>query len=866
MQLLSTKFHIPKFNTVSNIHRKKLTGLINAKSSIVIVSAPAGFGKTTLLSEWVENCKTDIAWVSLEKSEDTPSVFWRYFITSLSAVSENIGQNALELIKSSEIASIENILVSLINEIDNLQAEITLIIDDYHVISDTSIHKGIEFFIDHLPSNMRLIIAGREYPQLPVSKLRLSGRLSEIKAEHLRFDFDETQYLLNTIHSFNLDQNDITSLNNKTEGWIAGIALAVLSIREHRDKKRFINDFTGSHRFIIDYLIEEVLAGLNEETKDFMLNISILERFSPDLCFKITGDASYKKIISSMEKNNLFLIPLDYDRNWFRYHHLFREFLLKNLMGKKGDAVISLHEKAFHWLKENNLETEAFHHGILAEKFEETADLLSEKAPFMFNEANGSLLRHYLKTLPDEVINANPVLCCYNVWLNMLAGDFSAIDLLFTEAFSENRIVQGFISMLNGYKHFNMTGEFDKGVTELYAALDKIPENHFSIREMCEMILCLTLKYSGDIESAYERAVKLAVGESLPALVAINYADILIDMGEIDTALSVINTNIEDGKLKCGENLTPEYCYHYILKGSILREKNQIPEALKTCRQGLFLGRNEEYVEFVFLANMEYGRVLAADNNYDEAEKAINHGIEAAKIISSWGATLVTAHKIRIEIQRGNLSGAKKLLDAIGDFSENEIPFHKHNEYLSFCRYCLAVKDTNRVHEITDYMIKEDFNTKRKKRLLEAYVLKALAYKTDNKTENALNTISKAFKIAEKNGDVRIFIDEGEMMNQLFHAAHKKNLLPEYLKHYLNKTDKNVTDKTIIVNEFKESFNEREIEILQLMKKGASNKIIADTLFISVNTVRWYASRIFAKLGVKRRGEAVSCAVQYKLI
>ncbi|MCP4550677.1 MAG: helix-turn-helix transcriptional regulator, partial [Bacteroidetes bacterium] len=281
MQLLQTKFHIPEFKADSSISRNRISRLINEGSSVVLISAPAGFGKTTLLSEWVESCNLRIAWVSLEPSENTPALFWSYLITAVSKNLNICGKNRLEQIKSSGISSIENILIGMINEITEDGTEFTLVLDDYHVITDSLIHSGIEFLLDHLPSTMRLVISGRETPNLSLSKFRLSGHLCEIGAAQLRFNADETKTLLNEIHHLGFNNSDIISLRDKTEGWIAGLKLAVLSIKDQADLRMFIDKFTGSDRYIIDYLVEEVLSGLPDEVRDFMLKIAIFERFCP---------------------------------------------------------------------------------------------------------------------------------------------------------------------------------------------------------------------------------------------------------------------------------------------------------------------------------------------------------------------------------------------------------------------------------------------------------------------------------------------------------------------------------------------------------------------------------------------------------
>ena len=869
MQLLKTKFHIPEFKRGTTLSRKRVSGLIDDLKSIIIITAPAGFGKTTLLSEWAESAAAPIAWVSLEESENIPAVFWCYIITAISSVSGNYAKQAIELIKTSDIA-IENILIDLINDLSESGTSLTLVLDDYHIITDVNILNSLEFFIDHLPSNIRIIISGREEPQIPLSKLRLSGRLTEIKSSQLRFNTDEAGNLLNSIHGMNLDNKIIVSLNDKTEGWAAGLALAILSIRENENIETFITDFTGSHRYIIDYLIEEVLSGLDDETRDFMLRSSIPERFCSGLCFALTENKNSGSILDEIIQNNLFLVPLDNHRNWFRYHHLFREFLLKNLTSQSPWGIKPYHEKAFIWFKANGFDNEAFNHCISAEKFNDAADFLSEKAPDLFSDAGGFILQTMIKRLPEESVESNPDLCSYKVILDALAGNFKTLDLLWHPRFDNNTTVESYRSLILGYQYFYQTGEFDKCIKELKQALKNIPARHFSSIEMGKLILGLAYRYSGDIQSAYNQLIQFTDDSDLPVLTAIGYADILLDMCRLASPYKLICKTLENGKLKYGDNLASEYGYLYIQKGSILRQQNRIEDALKACRKGLNLARKNEYIELIFLGNLEYARVLAADKNYAEAKKAINRSVKAARVSSTWGEFMIIAYNARIELYKGNILTAEKLLTDAADFSVKEIPFYKYHEFLTFCRLCIIKKETKRVHEITDFMIEEDVNKNRYTRLLECYILKAIAYYTENEMDKAIHTLKKAFILSTPEGYIRLYIDEGNPMIDLLKKCAKLDILPEYLKPFLKKPSSDESGKskdiTVIINEFKENFNEREIEILKLMKDGCSNKDISDTLFISVNTVRWYASRIFAKLDARRRGEAVSYAEKYQLI
>lgn len=867
MQLLKTKFHIPRINTGSTVSRERLRRQIGDTSPLVLISAPAGYGKTTLLSEWAEESKSPVGWVSLEQSEDNPELFWRYFLTAVVSASGGCGEHALEQIRSAGISSIETILTGVINDVAEKGAGFTLILDDYHVITDALIHGGMAFFIDHQPENMRLIIAGREKPQLALSKYRVSGILTEIRAVQFKFSTHETECFLNNIHGLNLDMDDLASLTQKTEGWVAGLALAVLSMRESEDRHAFVRSFTGSHRYVIDYLIEEVLAGLDEDVRTFMLKLSVLERFCPELCASVTDHPESRSLVTEMAQNNLFLIPLDDERQWFRYHHLFRDVLLKNLEQNHGGDIPQLHRKAFCWLKESGFHTEAFHHGILGGAYPDAAETLAEHAPDLYDESGGLILQELMGRLPGEVVLSNPVLCCYHVLLDVFAGHFDRIELLEQERFRGNGLVSGFQSLLKSYQYFYQDGEFEKCIDELNICLKLIPERHRAALGLAGLLLSLSLRYSGDIVSAYEEVKDISLDHDIPVLKAISYVDILVGMGRLQDALTFIDRTMEKGHDHYGENLFPEYGYLLVVKAGILRERDEISEALKLCRKGLELGRDKEFVEFTFLGNLEYARILTASGNVEEAQKALETSTDAARSSSTWGEGMCLAHQARMEMGKGHMVQAWHLLKDIVDPKVSEIPYRKHSEYLSYCRYCLGMNEPETVHQLTDRMISEDLAVHRDGRLVECYILKAMAFHVQNNTENALGTLEKAFAVSSKEGFVRVYIDEGDTIRMLFRQALEKGTLPDYLKPYATTpASAPGLTRSVMINEFKEGFNEREIEILSLMKQGCSNKNIADTLFLSVNTVRWYASRIFGKLNVKRRGEAVAFAEKYELI
>ena len=378
--LLETKLYVPKWRT-GLVSRPRLVERLDrgTERKLTLVSAPAGFGKTTLLAEWLAAApagERPAAWVSLDQSDNDPALFWAYFITALQTVQSGVGDNALSLLHSPKPPPIELVLTTLINEINAIEDDFTFILDDYHLIDALPVHDGATFLLDHLPQQMHLVIAGRSDPPLPLSRLRGRGELTELRAADLRFTLDEAATFLNELMGLNVSAGDVAALETRTEGWIAGIQLAALSMRGREDVPRFIRDFAGDDRYIVDYLIGEVLQRQPERVRSFLLQTSVLGRLSGHLCDAVTGQEDGRGMLEALERGNLFVVPLDDKRQWYRYHHLFADVLHAHSMEEQPDRVPALHRRASEWYERNGLPADAIRHALAARDFERATDLV----------------------------------------------------------------------------------------------------------------------------------------------------------------------------------------------------------------------------------------------------------------------------------------------------------------------------------------------------------------------------------------------------------------------------------------------------------------------------------------------------------
>jgi LuxR family transcriptional regulator, maltose regulon positive regulatory protein len=379
--VLATKLYIPPPRPGA-VPRPRLIDRLNEgrhrTPSVALISAPAGFGKTTLVSEWIATLtgsEVRVAWLSLDEGDNAPARFLNYLVAALQTIAPQIGEATLVALQSSQPPPLDVLLTALLNDLTTL-GDVVLVLDDYHVIEAQPIDEALTFFVDHLPPNLRLVIASREDPQLPLARLRVRGQLTELRAADLRFTPDEAADFLNRVMGLNLSAADIAALENRTEGWIAGLQLAALSMQSRQDTASFIKSFTGSHRFVLDYLMEEVLQRQPEQVRNFLLQTSILDRLSGPLCNALTDQADGKAMLETLERGNLFVIPLDDQRQWWRYHHLFAEVLQAHLRETQADRVSELHRRASVWFEQNDLPADAIQHALAAKDFDRAANLI----------------------------------------------------------------------------------------------------------------------------------------------------------------------------------------------------------------------------------------------------------------------------------------------------------------------------------------------------------------------------------------------------------------------------------------------------------------------------------------------------------
>src|SRR5829696_7724781 len=570
MPILATKLYIPSPRP-NAVPRTRLIACLNAglHGKLTLIAAPAGFGKTTLVSAWIAACDQKVAWLSLDEGDSDPTRFLIYFIAALRTIAPTIGEGLLAVLQSPQPPPAESVLTALLNDITSIPDHFVLVLDDYHLIDAQPVDQTLTFLLDHLPPQMHLVIATRADPQLPLARLRARDQMTELRAADLRFTPAEVGAFLTEVMGLSLSAAHIAALEVRTEGWIAGLQLAALSMQGHHDVSAFIRAFAGDNRYIVDYLVEEVLQRQPERIRSFLLQTSILDRLSGPLCDAVTGQENGRGMLEALKRGNFFVVPLDDKRHWYRYHHLFAEVLQAHLMAEQPDLVATLHRRASEWYEHNGSAADAIRHALAAEDFERAADLIEPAVPAMRRSRREATLLGWLRALPDELVRFRPVLSVGYASALLSSGELEGVEARLRDAErwldttadmrerpkassaemvvvdeEEFRRLPGTIAVARS-AHALALGNAPESATYARRALDLAPEDDHLTRGGAAGLLGLASWTSGDLETAHRRwhtysALVLRAGNISDAISgAIARADMRIAQGRLHDAMGI---------------------------------------------------------------------------------------------------------------------------------------------------------------------------------------------------------------------------------------------------------------------------------------------------------------------------------------
>ncbi len=866
--ILKTKLHIPPSRT-NLVVRPQLIQRLNQglHRKMTLISAPAGFGKTTLVSRWATQCQLPVVWISLDRRDNDPISFLIYFITTIKTIEADFGEAILSALQTPQPPSTESILTTILNEIAELTDSFILVLDDYHSIDDENVDSVLTFILENIPKQLHLVIVTREDPKLPLARLRSRDNLTELRTADLRFTLSETSRFLNQVMALIVSDEDIITLNDRTEGWVAGLQLAAISMQGLNDSTAFIKSFAGSHTFVMDYLIQEVQNRQSANVNSFLLHTCILDRLCGSLCDAVLQDSSIsgQAMLEYIEQKNLFIVPLDNERCWYRYHHLFSDSLRQQLQqagslsGAEAMDVNELHRRASQWYEENDLVIEAFYHATLAHDIENAERLIaSEEMPLHNSSVAGSVLK-WLESLPLKVLQQNPSLWIKQASLLLLSGQTSCVEkklqsaetaLKSMEIKAETRNMVGRIAAVRSMLALTQY-QLDSVIAQSMSALEYLSQDELVHRNTAVLALANAYELLGErtaANRAYTKSLSLSQQSGnifYTILASIGRATIL----ELENQLHLAAEYYQRVLDLFGDYPLPYASDAYLGLARIFYQWNDLGNALKYGEKSLQLAKQyENHLDRYIICEIFLVRLKLAQRDIEGAEVLLNR-------ISQIVQHNNFAHRISevVEIQiilllhRGNIEKAADLATT-------------YEDPVSQARVHLAKKDASTALKLLEIeycqMEEKGWSNER----LKIMVLQSVALYACGEKDRAMKKTFDALMLAEPGGFIRLFVDEGDLVAELLKGAVKHGVMQDYAKKLLTAFRAEFHKSRARGYHLVEPLSQRELEILMLIAQGLSNREIGDRLFLALDTVKGHNRNIFAKLQVKRRTEAVARA------
>jgi LuxR family transcriptional regulator, maltose regulon positive regulatory protein len=953
--LLATKLYVPRPRSAL-VPRPRLLARLDAglRGPLTMIAAPAGFGKTTLLADWLSKLRIEneelrkvtnrnsflnsqfsilnsVAWLSLDAGDNDPIIFMRYLIAALRTVMPPmVGAMALALLEASQLPPLSTLLTTLINDLTSLGLEGAggaaldprspatgpwiLVLDDYHAITTPAIHDALTFLLDHLPPTLRLAIASREDPPLPLARLRARGQVTELRAVDLRFTPDEAATFLRDVMGLAVSEDDIVVLEERTEGWVAGLQLAALALQDRTDQAGFIAAFTGSNRFVVDYLASEVLDQLPPHLRTFVLRTSILERMCGPLCDAVleieNEEWRMKKdqesdtsssffilhsslLLEELDRANLFLIPLDEERRWYRYHQLFAGVLRERLArGEPADAVAELHRRASVWFEHQELAAEAIRHALAARDFGRAASLIEPIAIPLALEGQQATVGSWLAELPADLRLVRPRLALAYACVDGFNSDFAAAEAHLREAeagaqaWDENqaatlRIEVAALRAVGG----SILG--DRRATQAgRMALAQLDDGH-PLHSMITAGISYAAFAAGDLAAADQtlqealasqptRRASNAVHAGLVAMLAMvrRAQGRLHDVRRL--AAQVLDATTHDGRTLplSGAFLA------YLLLGLTQCEQNDLDAAERTLQQCADLARQYQVTMYEILAQFYLGHVLGARGDLAGALQLVEQAeVRAGRYLSPLNLRELVGYRVLLWLRQGNLTAAAAWAAQDGRTADPDRPrlTAYDNDRFALAQTLVAQGRWDAAHAAVAKLLGDAEASGHGRFVIWALVLQALLL-AQGDTAAAIESIERALALAEPEGYVRIFADEGAPMAALLRDAATRGIAPGYVARLLAACP----DFRLQIADFRlestqsaiynlqsamvEPLTDREIEVLRLLAAGDDNAQIARALVVAVSTVKSHINHIFGKLGARNRVDAVRRAQELNLL
>jgi LuxR family maltose regulon positive regulatory protein len=902
--LLQTKFYVPRPRR-DLVPRPRLIERLDrgSASTLTLISAPAGFGKTTLLAEWLAAGpgrpagERLVAWLSLDQADNGLASFWAYVIAALRTAAPGVGESALALLQAPGPPPIETVLTALLNDLSAAAGDIVLVLDDYHVIDARDVQDGMAFLLDHLPPGLHVVIAGRADPALPLARWRARGELTEIRAAGLRFTPGEAAAYLNETMGLQLTARDVAALEGRTEGWIAALQLAALSMQGRDDVAGFIAGFAGDDRYVVDYLAEEVLQRQPGRVQAFLLQTCILGRLSGPLCDAVTGQGDGRAMLAALDRGNLFLVPLDDRRRWYRYHHLFADVLRARLLDERPGQLPELHRRASAWYEQNGETSVAIGHALAAEDFQRAADLVERAVTAMSQARQEATVRSWLEMIPDEIISVRPVLIVAVAWVLLSDGEFGDVEgrLQDAERWLDAAAGAGAGSaaapagmvVANEEEYRRLPGTIETyraalalargeplgAIRHARRALELAPADEHRWRASASGLMAIAFWGSGGLEGAYSAWAECAAGLRRAGHIAdifgcaIGMADIQLAQGRLGAAMRTYEQALQRASEQSGPVLRGT-ADMYVGMSEVHRERNDLAAATQQLLRSQELGEAMGLPQNRYRWRVAMSRIRQAQGDLGGALELLNEAERLYMGDMFPNVRPVPALKARVWIAQDRLGEALGWAHEQGLTSDDDLNYLREFEHITLARMLLAQRaepDVNEAARLLERLLLAAEEGQRTGRVIEILVLQALAHQRLGDIPAALACLERAVTLAEPEGYVRVFVDEGPPVASLLKALAKQGIARNYVRRLLAAVAETGPDSPV-KQALIEPLSERELDVLRLLGSELDGPAIARELMVSLNTMRTHTKSIYAKLAVTSRRAAVRRAAELGLL
>ncbi len=892
-ELLHTKLAIP-IARADRVSRPRLTHKLNAclEHPLTVICAPAGFGKTTLITDWNEQPDKPyfpLAWLSLDEDDNDPIRFLIYLVSAVGTIHSHISDALLSRLQSPQPPHIKSFLTLLLNHLGELPNRFALVLDDYHLITAQPIHDVLTFLLDHRTSNMSLILTSRADPPLALGRLRAHNQMSEFRADDLRFTSEETATFLQHTLSIDFPDEQITALSTRTEGWVVGLQLAVLAMKGRKDALNFIAAFAGSHRYILDYLTDEVLSRQPELLQNFLMQTSILNRFTGSLCDAVTGRTDGQTLLEQVETGNLFLIPLDDDGYWYRYHHLFADMLRKRLQQIFPDLLSILYLRASKWFEQNGWIGEAVEHALRGQSYDRAGDLVELYGEKIWRRGEVSTLLRWINALPEETVQtrfeSHPELGLNYALMLIMADEHTKAEYYVEKMeqtlsqqehrfeADEYKLLLGRAAAVRSTLMLQLDNNGDGAISAAQQALANLPLSEVQWRGWVMLITGVAY---------YDAKGNLTEGERY-LTEATSLSEKVNDVYTRMVVLSVLSKlHILQGKLRKAESVSNQllqYIDHqdwmgqaYLNRSRVRYEHNDLSGALEDITETFHLMQDAPVKRVILESHFFLSQIKQIQGYEDEALDLMSRAVELMQV-DNLGDYFNSgfARQAQLWLVQGNLTAVEEWANRIALTAHDDFSFAHEFEHITLARIQIAQGRLEEAQTLLARLCTLAIDAGRMGRVIAICALQSLAAKRQGKIEQAFTSLEYALSLAEPEDFVRTFVDEGIPMAELLHAALKRGIAPSYVAKLLaafnhNMSSANVSPLQYRVSGDGEALSEREFDVLRLIAEGSSNREIAEQLIVSLGTVKKHLNNIFLKLDAHSRTQAIVIARKLNLL